>query len=426
MFYATLPEKLGLLSLLLEASEKIKEQSRFEMENIEELVFSSYSFLRPYGYGEKEMIPPDFLMIFNSLVNPEYWNKAFKAAPEEEFKCIDDIQLFTLGVSPSKEIVNILNAHSFLEDGLEYILRDFMAQDTLCNFMIRAIESFSHYVVIRNLGLPISKLDESRSVKCNALRNTLYNFLDATRDVPQFIALLQTRWKDIQKNHYHLLEENKTIETFMIDTIMLGEIAKSLKDKFSYAGRQLFEQHGAWFPDRLYYCDLCKKAIVGSGRKLCCGIKTHHPQREMKESCGIFLHENLSEALPYISEYLVIHTLRRLLFEDKLFGFLAHSVFFDEEEIDIIALILLKNYAKVFPIEIQISSLSGDEIEKTEDKFQKLGDLLKDVKYPEGRIEVHNLFITFEEPKEEHGKNFSIHHFSKLNETVRNLIYSIQ
>jgi hypothetical protein len=51
----------------------------------------------------------------------------------------------------------------------------------------------------------------------------------------------------------------------------------------------------------------------------------------------------------------------------------------------------LKNYAKVFPIEIQVSSLSGDEIEKTEDKFQKLEDLLKDVKYPEGRIEVHNL-----------------------------------
>jgi Na+-transporting NADH:ubiquinone oxidoreductase subunit NqrA len=80
-----------------------------------------------------------------------------------------------------------------------------------------------------------------------------------------------------------------------------------------------------------------------------------------------------------------------LLFEDKLFGFLAHSVFFDEEEIDIIALILLKNYAKVFPIEIQVSSLSGDEIEKTEDKSQKLGDLLENVEYPEGRIEVHNL-----------------------------------
>jgi hypothetical protein len=126
----------------------------------------------------------------------------------------------------------------------------------------------------------------------------------------------------------------------------------------------------------------------------------------MKEFCGIFLHENLFEALPYISEYLVVHTLRRLFFEDKLFGFLAHSVFFDSEEIDVIALILFRNYAKVFPIEVQISSLSDDEIKKTEDKFQKLGDLLENVEYPEGRIEVHNLFITFEEPKEDHDKNF--------------------
>jgi len=92
--------------------------------------------------------------------------------------------------------------------------------------MIRAIESFSHYVVIRNLGLPISKLDESRSVKCNALRTTLYNFLDATQDVPRFITLLQTQWRNIQKNHYCLLEDNKVIETFVIDANMLEKLLK--------------------------------------------------------------------------------------------------------------------------------------------------------------------------------------------------------
>jgi hypothetical protein len=424
MFYAAFSEKLGFLSLLLKVSEKIRiGQDHFEMGEIESLA-SPYFFLRPYSYSEKETIPLEFLTIFNSLVNPKYWDKIFEVSPEEKSARVDDIQLFTVEVNPSKEMVNILNAHSFLESRLEYILKDSMVQNTACDFIIRAIESFSHYAVIHNLGLPISKLDESRSVKCNAQRITLYNFLEATRDLPRFIMLLQTQCKNIQGSHYYLQNDDQAVETLIIDANMLGKMAESLRDKFSYTGQQLFEQYGAWFPDRFYYCDTCKKAIISPRERSCNGIKVHHPLRKMKESCGIFLHENLSEALPYISEYLVVHTIRSLLFKDKLFGFLAHSVFFDDEEIDIIALILLKNYAKVFPIEVQISPLSGDEIKKTGDKFQKLGDLLKDVKYPEGRIEVHNLFITLEEPKEEHGKNFSIYHFSRLNEIIENFIYS--
>jgi hypothetical protein len=423
MLYATLPEKLGLLSLILEASEKIRnEQDHFEITEIK-LLASPYLLPR-YGYGdEEETVPSDFLAIFNSLVNPNYWDKKFEAFPKEDSVCIDrDIVLSTIKVNPSKEIVNMLNAYSFLESELEYILRDFKERSTACDFIIRSLESFSHYIVICNLGLPISKLDRSRSVECNAPRTTLYNFLEASQDVPQFIKLLQAQWENIQKSRYYLQEGNQTIETFIINTSMLGEVAESLRGKFRYAGQQLFEQYGAWFPDRFHYCDTCKKAIISPREKSCDGIETRHPLRKMKESCGIFLHKNLSQALPYISEYLVVHSLRRLFSKERFFGFLAHSVYFDDEEIDIIALILLKHDVKIFPIEVQLSS--NIDIKKTEEKFQKLEDLLKNIEYPDGYAKIYNLFITFEEPKEKRGRNFSIHYFSELNKIVENLVYS--
>lgn len=259
----------------------------------------------------------------------------------------------------------------------------------------------------------------------------LYDLLEASRDIPQFVTKLQILWeKDKLKNEYYFLKDNKTIKTFVVhvDALAEEELARTLISKFRYRDPQPFEEIGIWFPEKIYYCSICRKAIPSFEKRYmdnCKGIEVDRPHlpQKMNELCGILLHENLSHVFPYISEYLVVHALRRLLFTDKLFGFLAHSVLFEDEEIDIIVLIIFKNHVKIFPIEVQISS--GVDMKNTEEKFQKLEALIKEIKYPkEYKVQIHNLFITFEEYRKGGGKNFSIHHFSELDELIRNLIYS--
>jgi len=101
--------------------------------------------------------------------------------------------------------------------------------------------------------------------------------------------------------------------------------------------------------------------------------------------------------------------------------FFSHSVLFEDEEIDIIALTFLKNYVKIFPIEVQISSKI--ETNKLEEKFCKLEKLIKGSDYQQ-KIKIYNLLITFDKPEEQKGKNYSIHRFSELKEIVENLIFS--
>ncbi|MEM0171871.1 MAG: hypothetical protein QXU11_11860 [Thermoproteota archaeon] len=425
MFYATLPEKLGFISLLLRVQEKVEsKESNFDMKEIEELI-SPYILLRPYGRVRKEPEPSEFLGVFSTLVDPTYLaqlDKKFEGKPTENSYSIDDIEISKIRVDPSEKIVNILSAHSLLKDALGYIMSNFGTRSTLCDSVIRAIEAFSHCVVVYNLGLPIPKLDKSRSIECDTSRTMLYNLLEASLDIPQFVKLLQNKRDNLQKN-YHLKDgENMRISIVPADALAgNGELAKTLMDKFG--DHRSFEETGIWFPKRVYCCNKCKKVIPSSEKpgKIICKEPSHPPQK-MKEQCGIIIHENLFPTLPYISEYLVVHALRRLLFVDRLSGFLAHSVFLDGEEIDIITLILFKNYVKIFPIEVQISS--SIDVKGVEEKFQKLKNLIGDAEYQEYKFQIHNLFITFEECGEKGGENFSICHFSGLNELMRSLIYS--
>lgn len=431
MFYATLSEKLAFVSILLKASEKIRlEQDRFDIVDMEELVFP-YTFLMSSDFVENKSDPLNFLLVFNTLVDPAYLDKKFERTSIESSLRVDNIEVSKIEMNLSKEIVNTLNSNFMLGNMLEHITSDFKIRNAICDSVIRSIEAFSHYVVIRNLGLPISKLDRSRCVECEAPRIMLYNLLESSKDIPQFIALLQTEGekKILQKNEYHFLKDNEVIRTFLIYANALPgeELARALISKFKYSDPRLFEEIGVWFPERIYNCSRCKKAIPSFEKRHidnCKGgeVGPHHLPTKMDELSGIVIHKNLSQAFPYISEYLVVHSLRRLLFTDKLFGFLAHSVLFDDEEIDIIALVLFKNYVKIFPIEVQIST--SIDMKKTYEKFQKLEEkFLKNIKYPEGHIKIHNIFITFEVPKEKCGKNFLIRHFSELDESIRNLIY---
>jgi hypothetical protein len=300
----------------------------------------------------------------------------------------------------------------------------------MSDIIIRVIELFSHYIVVSNLGLPLSKIEKSRPLECDTPRNMLYNFLGTSEDIPQFIVLLQRKWQNSElRKTYHLIlneETKEETEAFVIKAKTLGKISKNLMNKFQYTDTNSFKEYGAWFPLKLYYCDKCNKLHASSENhisKYCCGLKDlHHSRKQMKEFSGIILHKNFSQVFPYISEHLAIHTLRRLLYKDKLSGFFAHSVLFEDEEIDIIALILLKNYIKIFPIEIQLSSKI--ETSKVEEKFCKLEKFIKESNYQQKYIKIYNLLITFDKPEEREGKNYTIHPFTELNKMVENYVFS--
>ena len=385
---------------------------------------SPYALLAPYGHLMEGELPRGFLSVFDVLVRPTYLNKKFEEEQKDFPLTIDDLQVSEIKVSVSKEIVNVLNAHSILKRALEHMTDNFKTEDRICDSLIRSIETFSHYVVMYNLGLPLSNLDKSRSVECEVPRVMLYKMLESCRDVPQFIALLQTQWKDMRKsNHYHLSKDNKVMEVFIVPAKMVAEekLARSLINKFREP--RSFEENGVYFPERIYYCSNCRKVrFEKHDTDECMGFTKRHLTEKMKELSGIVLHNDLSDAFPYISEYLVAHTLRRLLSTDNLFGFLAHSVLFDVEgeEIDIIALVSFKNYVKIFPIEVQISS--NINMKRTYEKFQKLENFLRDKGILRENVKIHYLSVTFEEPKERRGENFSICHFSELEGLVRNLI----
>ena len=433
MFYATIPEKLGFFSILNKIFEKVSYgQESFERKDLEDIVFP-YVFLRSQTEPQEDEAPRDLLSIFKSLIDSDILKVEARLEPEELdckingkfFDKIDELEILKK-IKISAEFNNHkLKAYLLIEKMLE-IVKDFKfeARNSIQNFVIRAMEAFSHYVVFRNLGLPLSKLKESGVVEYATPRTMLYKFLEASRQYPQFIALLQKN-EEIQKKKYKLLKDAEVFEVFVFPADALGELAVTIKEDFR--DERAFEEIGVWFPERVYYCEIeeCKKLVAGSKKSRpdpCYGIDAfHHEKKDMREGVVILFHSNFSSAIKHISEYFVVHVLRRLISQDNLFGFLAHQVFFEDKEIDIAAIVLFKNSAKIFPIEVQLSS--DIEIEKTREKFQKFGELLKNLE-SEYSIEIRNLFVTFEEPKKERCDNFLIVHISKLEELIKELIYS--
>lgn len=104
MFFVTLPEKLGIIPLLLKISEKIRSgQDHFDTVDMEELV-SPYAFLMPYGHVGKEPVPSSFLSVFDALVDPAYFGKKFEGEPREIPYSIGSIELSKIGINPSKKL----------------------------------------------------------------------------------------------------------------------------------------------------------------------------------------------------------------------------------------------------------------------------------------------------------------------------------
>jgi len=328
MFYATTPEKLALLSILLKSFEKISSgQDGFDESDIDELS-DPYLFLQPQNYSKKEKVPSNFLQLFKSFLYEDYWKKKFESNAKEDSLLINDVELCRIKIEIVKEITQILNAHYFIEDALEIVLDNFKKESDMCDLLIRVVESFSHYIVVSNLGLPLSKIEKSRSLECESPRPALYNLLEESKDIPEFIVLLQRRCQNDELGNPSYLTLNEgtgeEAETFVIKAGTLGEISKNLINRFKYNDVNFFKKYGVWFPPQLYHCSKCNKlqfSLDSHNKKYCIGRKDRHIENKMEQFTGIILNKNLSQVFPYFSEYLAIHVLRQLFYENKLFGF---------------------------------------------------------------------------------------------------------